>query len=148
MNNCSITYQTVKESKSARVVELGIEPFEMPFEKTRQEQRCTPAYDADISSGYCKSEIGHLRGQCCWPTMVVPRWCGSGRGEMISNVALYPFDPARDEYFAYESSSERKAQGAARHGGSRQVYGADSLEVPWWSVPDALTGLRTSRSKN
>jgi len=59
---------------------------------------------------------------------------------MISNVALYPFDPARDEYFAYESSSERKAEGAAQHAGSRQVYGQIRFEVPWVSVPDVLTG--------
>ena len=59
---------------------------------------------------------------------------------MISNVALYPFDPARDEYFAYESISERKPQIAGEHGASRHVYGQIGFEVPWVSVPGALTG--------
>ena len=59
---------------------------------------------------------------------------------MISNVSLYPFDPARDEYFAYESSSEQKPQAARQRGNSRQVYGQIRFEAPWVSVPDALTG--------
>jgi hypothetical protein len=59
---------------------------------------------------------------------------------MISNVALYPFDPARDEYFAYESSSGGKLHGAGKLGASRHVYGQIRFEVPWVSVPDSLTG--------
>lgn len=61
---------------------------------------------------------------------------------MISNVALYPFDPARDEYFAYESSSERKSQGVRQQTSSRHVYGQIRFEAPWVSVPDAPTGPR------
>ena len=48
---------------------------------------------------------------------------------MISNVALYPFDPARDEYFAYESSSGGRPQGAGKHGASRHVYGQIRFEA-------------------
>lgn len=60
---------------------------------------------------------------------------------MTSNVALYPFDPARDDYFAYEcSSGEQGPHGGSHHRGSRHVYGQIRFEVPWVSVPDALAG--------
>jgi len=59
---------------------------------------------------------------------------------MISNVSLYPFDPARDEYFAYECSSERDPHGAGQHGSLQRVHGQIRFEVPWVSVPGTLTG--------
>ena len=59
---------------------------------------------------------------------------------MISNVSLYPFDPARDEYLAYESISEGKPRSAGEQSASRYVYGQIGFEVPWVSVPGGLTG--------
>ena len=58
MNKCSITYYTVRDRKPAELHNWESSRFEMPFEKTWQEQRCARADDADMSSGYRKSEIG------------------------------------------------------------------------------------------
>jgi hypothetical protein len=55
---------------------------------------------------------------------------------MVSNVSLYPFDPTRDEYAAYELAAEQRP--GAHRGGTRQLHGQIRFEVPWVSIPDTL----------
>jgi hypothetical protein len=59
---------------------------------------------------------------------------------MVSNVSHYPFDPARDEYFAYERSNEIDRHHAGHRASSHHVYGQIPFDVPWVSVPDSHTG--------
>lgn len=59
---------------------------------------------------------------------------------MNSNVSLYPFDPARDEYFAYESTTDEAAGKVRERVRPRHVYGQIRFEVPWFSVPDLHGG--------
>ena len=74
MNNCSITYPTVREGKSEESHNRESSRFEMPFQKAWQEQRCTRADDGDMSSGYCKSEIG----TCAASVAGLPWWSLGG----------------------------------------------------------------------
>ena len=57
---------------------------------------------------------------------------------MTSNVSLYPFDPAREEYVAYELSSEPEQRGEDRRVSTRPIHGQIRFEAPWISIPDAL----------
>jgi hypothetical protein len=60
---------------------------------------------------------------------------------MNSNVSLYPFDPARDEYFAYECKTDDAAPSGRQRTRPQHVYGQIPFEVPWFSVPDLHGGL-------
>ena len=60
---------------------------------------------------------------------------------MNSNVSLYPFDPARDEYFAYESTTDDALRSERQRARPHPVYGQIRFEVPWFSVPDLHGGL-------
>jgi hypothetical protein len=58
---------------------------------------------------------------------------------MVSNVSLYPFDPARDEDVAYEPGSRQAAAEpvTGRHP-SRELHGQIAFEAPCVSIPDFL----------
>jgi hypothetical protein len=60
---------------------------------------------------------------------------------MNSNVSLYPFDPARDEYFAYDRTTDEAPLNGHQRARSHHVYGQIRFEVPWFSVPDRHGGL-------
>jgi hypothetical protein len=56
---------------------------------------------------------------------------------MVSNVSLYPFDPA-DEYVAYELSGERPPP-ALRRVHPRELHGQIRFEAPCVSIPGPLS---------
>jgi len=60
---------------------------------------------------------------------------------MNSNVSLYPFDPAREEFLAYDSTTDEAARKAHDRVRPRHVYGQIRFEVPWFSVPNLHGGL-------
>jgi hypothetical protein len=57
---------------------------------------------------------------------------------MVSNVSLYPFDPERDEYVAYEPGSREAAGPVTGRHASRELYGQIPFEAPCVSIPDFL----------
>lgn len=57
---------------------------------------------------------------------------------MVSNVSLYPYDPARDEYFAYELRSEWQSRKATHRKEPARVHGQIRFEAPCVSIPDSL----------
>ncbi len=57
---------------------------------------------------------------------------------MISNVSLYPFDPDKDEYVAYELGDQQPADRAAERHSSRELHGQIRFEAPCVSIPDPL----------
>ena len=57
---------------------------------------------------------------------------------MDSNVSLYPFDPERDEYFAYELRSRELGRRKVDRHSPEPPPGQIRFEAPCVAIPDAL----------
>jgi len=61
---------------------------------------------------------------------------------MDSNVSHYAFDPDRDEYEAYESTSQPRPGNTRRRQAARPLAGQIRFEAPWMSIPGIHSSLK------